>query len=434
MKNKNNINIFIIFIFIISSLFMIGLVHCGGGGHDHGKISYTCPMHPQIIQDRPGSCPICGMALVPVKRDDKDSIDVKADMDKAGLKTPSGLADIKIKKLSRDMIGVKFESVQYRQLKKELRIPARILADETRLYRVTVKIDGYIEKLYVNQTGQFIKKGSPLCSIYSPELVSAQQEYISALKASVNSAAMKDQFTNDNMTAVRNSSRERLRLLDMSDEQINEIEKSGVYERAVTLYAPSTGYVIEKMVLQGQKVMMNEALMIIADLSSVWGEAEVFESDLPYIKTGIPVKLTLSYWPGKIFRGRIGFIYPMISEETRTLKVRMEIANPASDLKIGMYADAQIVINIGNRLSVSESAVMKTGVEDYVFVDTGTDTLSPKKIQTGLRSGDGYYEVYSGLKAGERVVTAANFLIDSESSMKGMFNSEEEKKKGEHAH
>jgi Cu(I)/Ag(I) efflux system membrane fusion protein len=177
------------------------------------------------------------------------------------------------------------------------------------------------------------------------------------------------------------------------------------------------------MVLQGQRVMMNDPLMTVADLSRVWGEADIYESDLPYVKTGMPAELTLSYWPGKNFLGRIGFLNPFLDPETRTAKARIEIPNPELALKPGMYADVKLSYDLGERLVVPESAVMRTGVRDYAFVEGENDGIIPREIKLGAYSGDGDYEVISGLNAGERVVTSANFLIDSESSLKSALQS-----------
>jgi RND family efflux transporter MFP subunit len=283
------------------------------------------------------------------------------------------------------------------------------------------KVNGWVEKLYVNQTGQYVKRGSPLLSVYSPELHSAQQEYLSAIRAGQKFREGQDKDMSGTMDEIGKAAQERLRLLDISDSQIERIRSTGRVERAVILHAPSSGYVSEKMVLQGQKIMMNDALMVIVDLSRVWGELDIHESDLPYITIGMTVEVTLSYWEGKSFRGRINFLNPFMDPETRVLKARVEIPNTGMLLKPNMYGDAKMSFNVGRKLAVSDQAVMQTGVRNYVFIAGKGDLIVPYEVKLGVRSSDGYYEVISGLKGGEKVVTSANFLIDSESSLKAAF-------------
>ena len=418
------------------------------------KILYTCPMHPQIVQDTSGDCPICGMKLVPLVKEKKpaekkimykstmlpgevsdkpgkDSMGmdmVPFEADEGGGRAASdsnslpGLAPVTIPNEKRVMMGLNFETIKYRNMFKEIRTSTKIVQDETRQFRVTTKVSGYVENLFVNQTGQFVKKGAPLLSIYSPELLAAQQEYLSAIKAQGKLAGM-DQSMAGSIGDIADSARERLRLLDITDAQIDKIKISGQVTRAVTLYSPASGFVMEKSVLKGQKIMENDALMIIADLTRVWGEADIYESDIPYIRTGMNAELTLSYWPGKAFKGRITFLSPVLDPEARTLKARIEIPNSDLVLKPNMFADAKINYVIGERIAVPESAVMRTGTRDYVFIEGDHDLIVPYEVKLGMRSGDGYYEVLSGLKKDERVVISANFLVDSESSLKAAFKS-----------
>lgn len=427
-------------------------------GHDENeknKTLYVCPMHPQIVQDKPGDCPICGMALVLMEKE-KPSGAVKKTMyrspvnqnevsdrpgrDSAGMEmvpftvgddngaaggeanSLPGLAPVTISNEKQVMMGLDFEMIKTRNMFREVRTSAKIVQDETRQYRVTTKVGGYIENLYVNQTGQFVKRGAPLLSIYSPELLAAQQEYLSAVRAQGRLSGM-DQSMSGSIGDIAESARERLRLLDITDAQIDKIKSTGRVTRTVTLYSPASGYVMEKTVLKGQKIMENDSLMVIVDLSRVWGEADIYETDIPYIKTGMPAEVTLSYWPGKVFRGRITFLSPVLDPQSRTLKARIEIPNGEMLLKPNMFADAKLSYSIGERLAVPESAVMRTGTRDYVFIEGESDLIIPYEVKLGMRSGDGYFEVLSGLKKGERVVMSANFLVDSESSLKAAFKS-----------
>jgi Cu(I)/Ag(I) efflux system membrane fusion protein len=314
-------------------------------------------------------------------------------------------------------MGLTFGTVEIRKIAKEIRTPARIVPDETRLYRVTTKIEGYVDKLYVNVTGQAVHKGQPLLSVYSPELVASQQEFLTSLPFAKDLSNSSNPTISARGQKLIDAARKRLKLWDISDGQIDRLEKTGQVEKYLTLYAPAGGYVIEKNILAGQKIMPGEALLVVADLSMVWAEADIYESDIPYVKVGMPVTLTLSYWPGKSFQGEVSFLYPYLDPQTRTLKARLNVANTELLLRAEMYADAHLIYDLGDKLAVPESALMQTGTRNYVFVAGEGDEIKPIEVTVGMRS-EGYYELLSGLKPGDRVVTSANFLVDSESSLK----------------
>ncbi len=413
--------------------------------------SYNCPMHPSFISDKPGDCAICGMKLVPMEKNaqappakaapakqtlyrstmNPGEISDKPGKDSMGMEmvpfaseTPGaeaaglpGLAAVAISPEKRKRMNLKLATAEMKNLSRRLRTSARIVADETRLFRVTTKIDGYVEKLFVNATGQAVRRGQPLLAIYSPDLVASQQEFLSALAMAKQMGQSPDPLAVENGRGLLDAARRRLKLWDISDAQIARLEKGGRVERALTLAAPAGGYVSEKMVLAGQKIMAGEALMVIADLSVVWAEADLYESDAAYMKVGMQADLTLPFLAGKSFKGRISFLNPFLDAASRTLKARLEIANPGLLLKPEMYGDITIALDFGERLAVPAAAVMRTGERSYVFVDDGAGNLTPVPVKTGIQSGDDL-EILSGLKNGDRVVAAANFLVDSESSLK----------------
>jgi RND family efflux transporter MFP subunit len=307
--------------------------------------------------------------------------------------------------------------VQKRSLSRDVRTSARVVADERRLYKVNTKIEGWVERLFVSVTGQEVKRGEPLLTIYSPELVSAQDEYLIAVRN------LKQLAQSNDDTAMRGAARlleaavRRLQFWDIRDDQIERLEKTGTVEKNVTLYAPASGWVTEKHVLAGQKIMPGDPLLVVADLTHVWGDADLYASDLPYVKVGMPVEITIPYGEGKVFKGTVSFITPTLDPATRTVKARLDIENPELLLKPDMYADAKLSYALGETLAIPESAVLRTGEHIYAFKDGGDSRLIPVEIRIGPRAG-GFFQLLEGLNEGDRVVTSANFLVDSESSMK----------------
>jgi Cu(I)/Ag(I) efflux system membrane fusion protein len=317
------------------------------------------------------------------------------------------------------LIGVKFETVQKRMLDKVIRTVGRIEYDEKRIGTVSPKIGGWIEDLYVDFTGRFVRKGEPLLTIYSPELVSTQEEYLLALKAKQDWSKSPFAEVSDGGNLLAISARRRLKLWDINDAQIKALEESREPQKTLTLYSPFTGYVLEKMINKGQFVDAGMAIYKIADLSTIWVIADIYEYELPLIRIGQAARVRLSYLPGKEVATKIDYIYPALSGESRTARVRLVMSNPGGNLMPQMFTNIEIKIELGKRLAVPSEAVIDTGTRKIVYVDKGEGNFEPREVVTGLRA-DKMVEVLQGLKEGDRVASSANFLIDSEAQLRGV--------------
>ncbi len=323
----------------------------------------------------------------------------------------------------QQLIGVKTVVVSVRPLEKVIRTVGRVEYDERRLATINTKFEGWIEKLHVDYTGKYVKKGEPLAEVYSPELVATQQEFISVLRWAKLGKDIKNENIGGMLTkdadSIVEAAKQRLRLWDISDDQVRKIEESGKPIRTLTLYSPVTGYVVQKMALQGMRVMPGEKLFDIADLSTVWIISDVYEYELPLVRVGETATIALSYFPGKEFSARVDYVYPTLSGDTRTAKVRFSIPNPGGQLKPQMFTNVEVKINLGKKLAIPDDAVIDTGTRQIVYVDKGEGNFEPREVMLGVRA-EGFREVLMGLKAGEKVASSATFLIDSEAQLKGV--------------
>jgi len=351
------------------------------------------PMHPSYKSAKPGKAPDCGMDLVPVY--EKSAV----------TSTPSGYANVKMPIERRQLIGVQTGMAERRPIGRSIRTVGRVAVDETRLHKITIKFDGYIERLYANFTGKEVRRGEALFSVYSPDLLATQQEYLLALRARQQAPALVD------------AARQRLRLWDISDRDIRELERSGSVRKSLVISSPASGYILNKTAVEGMRVAAGETLFDIASLDRLWIVADVYESELPFVRAGATATITLSYIPGRTWSGRVSFINPLVDPTTRTVKVRVELDNRDGALKPDMFADVVIEQPQREAVVVPESAVLTTGERAIVFVVKEDGTLEPREVRSGTKSAQSI-EIVSGIEPGEKVVTQANFLIDSESRLK----------------
>jgi Cu(I)/Ag(I) efflux system membrane fusion protein len=361
---------------------------------------YTCTMHPSVRETQPGRCPICNMDLVRVT--------TPASADTADVDLTFSISTAK-----QQMIGVTFATVERRELHRVVRVYGRVTPDETRVSDVNLRVGGWIEELHVDFTGQSVRKGEPLFTLYSPELLAAQTEYLVALRASRSGGPQGDG------AALLASARERLRLWLVTDEQIRALEASGEASATVTIVSPATGVVVEKTALMGMRAEPGMTLYKIVDLSQVWVNADVYESDLPLIHVGQQADVTVPTTPPRKLGGRIVYVDPYLDAQTRTARARVVLANADGRLKPEMYVQVGVHVDLGERLVVPSNAVLRTGERQIVFVDRGAGVFEVRLVTLGVAS-DERVEVVRGLHEGERVVSSANFLIDAESNVQGV--------------
>lgn len=427
----------------------------GEGGPDAAAAEtlYTCPMHPQIIRNEPGDCPICGMALVPKAagqgqplsgppppgerrllfyrhpmnpsihsdrpaKDDMgmDYVPVYADETMAAPNV-AGRAMVDVPPERQQLLGIRSEEVKVSGAGGVVRTVGRVAVDESRRHHIHAKFPGFVEGLYVEAVGEEVRPGQALLSIFSPEIVAAQQEYLVARRASGTLAGSEVPGVPQGGARLLDAARQRLRYFDVSPAEIAQLEKTGKPLRAITVRADAGGYVTEKSAFHGMRVTPGERLFEIADLSTVWVVAEVYERDLASMRVGMPARIAIPSMPGRDWTGRVTFVSPTLDPTTRTAQVRVEVPNPLRLLKPETYADVFLERAMGMAAIVPETAVIRTGERTLVFVDHGDGRYEPREVALGERVGGGY-QALSGVTAGERVVVSANFLLDSESSLR----------------
>ena len=366
---------------------------------------YRNPMGLADTSPTPKKDPM-GMDYIPVYEGEDE------EADKQGAAGQVRISTEKIQKL-----GVKTEAASLRALGRTVRAAGRVEPDERRVYAISPKFEGYVERLHVNVTGQPVSRGQPLFEVYSPELVSAQREYVIAMQG-VQAMGAAGNEAQAGMKQLAEASLTRLRNWDLPPEQIAALVKSGEARRTITFRSPVSGIVTEKKALQGMRFMPGESLYQVTDLSSVWVLADVFEQDIGLVKTGAKASVSINAYPGKTFEGRITYVYPTLKPETRTVPVRVELANPGHLLKPAMFS--QVEVQVGAKtpvLTVPDSAVIDSGTRRIILVQLQEGRFEPREVKLGARS-ENYVEVREGVKEGEQVVVAANFLIDAESNLK----------------
>lgn len=416
-------------------IFTALLLSATGAHSEQAKTLYTCGMHPQVIQDHPGNCPICGMKLTPIRKQTGDApagerkIEFYKSTMNPGETSPTPAKDsmgmdmvpvysdaanssaIAVDAATQQNMNIRTAEVQRGPLRKTIRTVGTIDYNETALADVTTKFKGWIEKLNVDATGQLVHRGEPMFEVYSPELYSAEAEFVLALDAG---------STNDpGVMTLRATAAQKLKYFDVPEAQITELERTRTPLKTLPVDAPMSGFIIEKNVVAGQMVDAGMKLYRIADLGIVWVIAQVYEQDLPFVKLGQEAVVKVASLPDREFRGRVTFVYPTVDEKTRTAKVRLEFENPGYFLKPGMFVSAMIHAQLeDSSVLVPDEAVLRSGAKNTVFIALADGKFEARNVVLGVEAENGMNQVISGLSAGERVVTSGQFLLDSESQLR----------------
>jgi RND family efflux transporter MFP subunit len=395
------------------------------------QIAYwTCPMHPHVKEKGPGKCPECGMDLIPVTKAaarQKEAASPQArpaassagDDPKATNKpaAPDPRAEVNIDPGRQQLMGIRTVPVKRASVAKTVRAVGLVRYDETRLADINLKLEGWIRDLYVDYTGEFVRRGQPLFTIYSPELVTTQNEYLVALKSREQLRQSQIADAREHAERLVESARQRLALWDLPADQIKALEETRQPQTAVVFRSPASGFVIEKQALKGMHVMPGQSLYKVADLSVVWVEADVYEQDMPAVRRGAQADVTLDAYPGERFSGRVIYVHPFVEEKTRAVKVRFEFPNRGNRLKPGMYANVDLRSNLGTGLTIPTNALLDSGTQQIVFVALGDGYFEPRQVRVGQRL-ENEIQILQGLQEGEQVATGATFFLDSESQLR----------------
>lgn len=375
---------------------------------------YTCPMHHSVHSDHPGSCPICGMTLV--KRVQKAALPATSHPSQADAE---GLNEVALSPQQMVTANVTVTTVTRRSLSRDLRSPGKVAYDESLQSNVTSWVAGRIDRLYVSQTGQTVRKGEPIAEIYSPDLMTAQQEYLTALESSRALASASFNEISHGAHELMESAKSRLQLLGVTDAQVAHLNQTRHPLVDMTIFSPVSGTVTQKIVQLGQFVGQGQPIFQVADLSKVWVEAPLHEDQLAGVRVGQTAELTAAADPNHLFRGRISFISPVVDPQTRTVEARIALENGGGELKPEMFVETLIHIPLGDHLVIPASAVVETGTRQVVWIESRPHAFVPREVRLGDRSGD-YYPVLSGLAAGERIAATGAYLIDSSSQMQSL--------------
>lgn len=367
--------------------------------HEHHDVAeqYQCPMHPAVVQDHPGLCPICNMKLVKVTpaKVEPQTMTPRTEVDGLGL--------VELDPARQQLIGLKTAQADVGVVGGALRTSARVSVDETRVRKVNVKVGGFIEKLYVDFVGKPVRKGQPLYSLYSPEILGAENELLVAKKM--------------NDAQLLAASRRKLELWGVPSGELERLEREQTASGVVTFLSSVSGVVTAKDVVEGSRVELGAMPFEIVDLSTVWVWADVYETELRFITPGLTASLRLDAWPGREWQGKVLFVDPVLDAKTRTARVRLAFSNAQGELKPEMFGEVTLARASRSVLRIPADAVVQTGTQQVVFVARGEGRFEPRVIEVGER-GREFVEVLSGLVAGEAVVTRANFLVDSESRLR----------------
>jgi membrane fusion protein, copper/silver efflux system len=419
---------------LLTLLAAVGCKQSGSAGKPDDVDYYTCTMHPSVkSQDPKGKCPICGMELVAVMKKraapghDHSTHNGQMPgmpgmpMEPGATTPPEAPAEFAVPVDRQQQIGVTYGAIQKRPLQLHVRAVGAVAYDKQRHWDYVARVDGYIQKLFVFSRGELVGKDAPLLTLYSPDLLTTQNEFVDMLRTR-DESAKGDKVVLQGMQRLIDAAKQRLRLWNISDDQIAELEKSRKPQETLTLKSPFKGVVQDIGVDQGRRVMTGDHLVDIADLSVVWVWAQFYENEIPLLKKDLPVTISTSAYPGETFQGKISLIDPFLDDASRTARARIDVENSDFKLSPDMYVNVELNLDMGEGLAVPVSAVLPTGQHNVAFLDKGGGKLEPRFIQVGRKFGD-YYEVTSGLKEGERVVTSANFLIDAEAKVQGALKS-----------